>query len=289
MPWTETPDGARIHYSQWGDPSRETVLFLHGLGTDNLGWIRQRRAFGRRYHCVAVDNRGSGRSDKPPGPYDLVTLTADAIAVLDDVDVAEAHVVGASMGGILAQVMGVVHADRVGSLTLACTACTRHRWREELLLEWVELIERKGMRAFAVKHLQWIFGPRSMRRLWPVAELLGPMLLRSPEHAFLAQLGALLTADDTTAASDLAHITAPTLVITGSQDLLTPIADAEEIAARIPGAELVIIRGAAHAFMLENADPFNRVVLDFLHRLGSEQRGAAADADVIPLRPDLAG
>ncbi len=75
MSWTMAQDGARIHYSEWGEPDGEVVLFLHGLGTDNLGWIRQRRAFGHRYRCIAVDNRGSGRSDKPEGPYTLAMLT----------------------------------------------------------------------------------------------------------------------------------------------------------------------------------------------------------------------
>lgn len=283
MPWTTTEDGTGIHSSEWGDEDGETVLFLHGLGTDNLGWIRQRRTFGERYHCVAVDNRGSGRSDKPPGPYDLGTLTGDAMAVLDDLDIERVHVVGASMGGIVAQIMAVTHPERVISLTLACTACTRHHWREEMFEEWVELIEQDGMREFAVRNLDWIFGPRSLRRLWPVAKLLGPMLLRAPEHAFLAQLGALLSIDDESAAEDLAHVTAPTLVVTGSQDLLTPIADAEELAARIPGSELVIIRGAAHGFMLENAGPFNVVVREFI------DRHAGATADVIPLRTGTTG
>jgi 3-oxoadipate enol-lactonase len=108
------------------------------------------------------------------------------------------------------------------------------------------------------------------------------MLLRAPEHAFLAQLGALLSVDDADATSELAAISAPTLVVNGSQDLLTPVADAEEIAARIPGAELVVIRGAAHGFMLEAAGSFNQVVLDFVGR-HVESRSLAA---VIPLRAD---
>jgi 3-oxoadipate enol-lactonase len=282
MAFAPADDGCRIHYSEWGNPEGEAVLLLHGLGTDNLGWIRQRRAFGHDYRCIAIDNRGSGRSDKPEGAYQLTTLSTDAIAVLDHVGVERAHVVGASMGGILAQILAVSHPDRIISLTLACTACTRHRWREEMLEEWVDLIGREGMREFAVRNLEWIFGPRSLRRLWPVAKLLGPMLLRSPEHAFLAQLGALLSVNDEGATEELAGVTAPTLVVTGSQDLLTPVADAEEIAARIPGAELVIIRGAAHGFMLEAAGPFNQVVLDFVKR----HPDAAPMADVIPIRAD---
>ena len=283
MPWTAAEDGARIHWSEWGDPEGEVILFLHGLGTDNLGWVRQRGAFGEDFRCLAIDNRGSGRSDKPDGPYSLEMLTRDAMAVLDDAGAIEAHVVGASMGGVIAQIMAVTHPERVTSLTLACTACTRHKWREEMLAEWVEMIEDQGMRRFAVHNLDWIFGPRSLRRLWPVAMLLGPLLLRAPEHAFLAQLGALLEIDDHSAAEDLGHIGVPTLVVTGSQDKLTPVADAEEIAARIPGSELVIIRGAAHGFMLENAGPFNEVVLEFVIR-NSVRVDDGPMAEVIPIR-----
>ncbi len=265
MGWITSNDLTRIHYVEWGNPRGEPVLFLHGLGTDNVGWLMQRFAFGRKYRCIAVDNRGSGRSDKPIGPYDLQQLALDAMLVLDDLGIESAHVIGASMGGAIAQIVAVMHAKRVRSLTLACTACTLHTWREELFDGWIELIHEKGMREFAVHNLEWIFGPRSFRRLYPVAIAAGPFLLRAPEHGFLGQVQAL-RAVDANIADELCNITVPTLVISGSQDILTPVADAEEIAYRIPGSELVIIRGAAHGFMIEQARSFNSVVRDFIDR-----------------------
>ena len=95
-------------------------------------------AFGRRYRCFALDNRGTGRSDKPPGPYSLDQMALDAIAVLDAEGVDRAHVIGASMGGVIAQIIGVLHPDRTRSLVLACTACRHHPWRRELLQEWAD-------------------------------------------------------------------------------------------------------------------------------------------------------
>jgi len=283
MGWVTSNDLARIHFVEWGDPRGEPILFVHGLGTDNIGWAMQRRAFGSDYRCIAVDNRGSGRSDKPEGPYDLEQLAFDAISVLDKLGIDSAHVIGASMGGALAQIIAVRHPDRVRSLTLACTACSLRRWREELFDGWIQLIQEKGMREFAVHNLEWIFGPRSFRRLYPVAVALGPFLLRAPEHGFLGQVQALRDVDPEIAEL-LSTVTAPTLVITGSQDILTPVSDAEEIADRIAHSELVIIRGAAHGFMVEQAGLFNRVVKDFIDRqslsASAERRRGSID-DVI--------
>ena len=264
MPAVTTSDGIRIHWTEWGNPHGEPVLFVHGLGADNLGWIGQRRAFGD-YRCIALDNRGSGRSEKPKGPYELTRLALDAVEVLDAADVGRAHVIGASMGGAICQIIATFHADRVRTVTLACTACQLQPWREELFDGWINLIEKQGMRAFATENLEWIFGPRSLRRLWPIAYAVGPLLLRAPKHGFLAQIQALRNVD-AGLADELGEVSAPTLVLTGSQDMLTPVADAEEIASRIPGSELVVIRGAAHGFMVESAGVFNRVVLDFIQR-----------------------
>jgi len=291
MGWVTADDLARIHFVEWGNPKGEPILFVHGLGTDNLGWVMQRRAFGSDYRCIAVDNRGSGRSDKPEGPYDLEQLAFDALSVLDKLGIDSAHVIGASMGGALAQIIAVRHPDRVRSLTLACTACSLRRWREELFEGWIQIIREKGMREFAVHNLEWIFGPRSFRRLFPVAVVLGPYLLRAPEHGFLGQVEAL-RAVDPEIAELLSTVTAPTLVITGSQDILTPVSDAEDIAGRIGHSELVIVRGAAHGFMIEQAGLFNRVVKDFVDRqrlsASAERRRGSID-DVVGGGSERAG
>ncbi|HEY5172956.1 MAG TPA: alpha/beta fold hydrolase, partial [Acidimicrobiia bacterium] len=123
MSATVTDDGTQIAYSAWGRREGSPVLMIQGLGMDHRGWALQRGAFGRHHRCLAPDNRGTGQSDAPPGPYDLARIAEDAIAVMDAEGVERAHVVGASMGGVIAQILGVMHPDRVRSLTLACTAC----------------------------------------------------------------------------------------------------------------------------------------------------------------------
>jgi 3-oxoadipate enol-lactonase len=266
MAFATASDGTRLHYEVFGPRHGEPLLLIQGLGADSRGWLRQRRALGGRFRCVVFDNRGAGRSDHPPGPYDLEVMADDALAVLDAAGVARAHVMGASMGGILAQVIAVRHPERIRSLVLACTACRHHEWRRELLAEWAEVAEADGMGPFARQAVRWLIGPRSLRRFWPAVGLVGPLAMTGSPDAFVAQVRAIL-AMDATLRAELSSIAVPVLVLVGSQDILTPMGDSEELAEEIPGAELVVIRGAAHGFMLEHGAAFNRTVVEFLDRV----------------------
>jgi 3-oxoadipate enol-lactonase len=273
MPFALAADGTRLHYEVFGRRGGEPVLLVQGLGADSRGWIRQRRALAARYRCIAFDNRGVGRSEAPPGPYDLEVMAADATAVLDAAGQPDAHVVGVSMGGVLAQILGVRHPERVRSLVLACTGCRQLAWRRELLEEWAEIAEHRGMRVLVDRAARWLVGPRSRVRFRPIVTTLGPLAFNVAPAAFVAQVEAILDLDDQVR-FELAAVEVPTLVLVGSQDILTPVGDSEEIASLVPGAELVVVRGGAHGFMLEQAGAFNRVVVDFLDRVTDAARAA---------------
>ena len=109
MGYARAGDGARIHYEAFGRRGAPAVLMIQGLGADKHGWDMQRFMLARSYRVIAFDNRGAGRSDKPFGVYSLEQMADDAVAVLDHVDVDAAHVVGASMGGAISQLMAVRH------------------------------------------------------------------------------------------------------------------------------------------------------------------------------------
>lgn len=268
-------DGTTIHYRVAGRRDGPPLLALQGLGADHRGWIAQRRALGATHRLLLVDNRGVGRSDSPDGPYDLEVMAADAVAVLDAEGIGSAHVIGASMGGVLAQILGTRHPERVRSLTLACTACRHHDWRRELLAEWREVATTRGMGALAPAAARWLVGPRTLRRLRSALDLVAPLALNVPAASFASQVDAILALSDEVR-FELAGVRVPTLVLTGTQDLLTPFGDAEEIAELVPGAELAALRGAAHGFMVEQAGSFNRTVVDFLGRVGADPRLAAS-------------
>lgn len=271
MPTVEVADGTRISYALAGRRDGEPLLMVHGLGADTRGWIMQKRALGNRFRLVMVDNRGVGRSGRPDGPYDLEVMANDAIAALDHAGYGSAHVIGASMGGIISQVIGVRHPERVRSLTLACTACRHFSWRKELLGQWADQAQAFGMREFVRRNLKWMVGPRSLQRTWPAMAVLGPLAFNVPVASFVAQIQAILAIEDTLRA-ELAEVTAPTLVLCGSQDVLTTQGDSEEIASLIPGAELAVVRGGAHLFMVEQAGAFNRTVGDFLDKVTDPAR-----------------
>ena len=264
MPFATARDGTRLRYETFGDRRAEPLLLIQGLGADARGWLLQRWAL-RRYRCIAFDNRGVGGSDRPEGPYDLTVMAEDAVAVLDAAGVGAAHVMGASMGGVIAQLLAVWHPERVRSLVLACTACHHHQWRRDLLEDWARTARERGMGPLAARSLRWLVGPRSRRRLQFPAQVLGSLVFATTPDAFASQVAAILAADDRLR-GELIGLDVPTLVVVGSQDILTPVADAEELAELILGAELAVVPRAGHGVMAEQPRAFNRAVLEFLGR-----------------------
>jgi 3-oxoadipate enol-lactonase len=265
MPFVHATDGTRIHYEVTGKSGATPVLMIQGLGASKNAWNLQRIAMATRFRIISFDNRGAGRSDKPTEPFTLEQMADDALAVFDAAGIETAHVVGASMGGVIGQIVTVKYPQRVRSLTLVCTACRNHPWRQELLQSWAKTAEEKGMIEVGKEAAQWVMSPRSFRRLVPAFTWMGPLAALRPRHSFVSQIDAILnTREDLV--DQLSTITAPTMVIVGNQDILTPRGDSEEIAERIPNAELVVISGAAHGLMMEHSSTFNKILIEFLQR-----------------------
>jgi pimeloyl-ACP methyl ester carboxylesterase len=279
MPYATAADGTRLHYHLTGRPGTPPMLLIQGLGADKHLWDLQRFGLGWSFRAVALDNRGAGRSDKPHGPYSLAQMADDAVAVLDHAGIDTAHVVGASMGGAIAQILALGHPERVRSLTLVCTACRHHPWRRELLTSWATTADERGMGTMTRDAARWVIGPRSFRRLMPAIGWLGPLAFGGPRQGFTAQVEAILAAEDGLA-DELSAIDVPTLVVVGNQDILTPRGDSEELAELIPTAELVVISGAAHGLMVEHASTFNRILKDFLERAERSYQGRMGERPV---------
>jgi len=262
MPAVHAADGTRIHYDTFGRADGEPLLLLMGLAIDRWGWIRQRAHFAKHFRCISIDNRGVGFSGKPTGPYDMFTMTEDAVAVLDAEGVDSAHVIGYSLGGVLAQALSVLHAERVRSLVLASSACRVQDWRREVLGDWIELVETKGVAAFARENLRWVAAARHLRWASLIAPALAPLFVRAPKRGITGQIQAIVNINGRIH-EEIRAITADTLVIVGSQDILTPVADSEEIAYRIPSARLQVVSGAAHGMIVTDARVFNRTLQQF--------------------------
>jgi pimeloyl-ACP methyl ester carboxylesterase len=266
-----TRDGVRLYYERHGDDG-DPLLLVMGLGSPLELWEFQTPVLARSHRVCVYDNRGVGRSDKPAGPYDVRTLAADAIAVLDACDFGRAHVVGLSMGGMIAQELAIRYPDRVGALVLAGTwAKPDDQVRATAATSGFDAAALDPKQLFKLM-MGLVLSPEfvARERDW-LAATRHRMLANVSVEGFMAQLAAAMAHDAT---AELGRIAAPTLVLKPARDMLIPPRASDELARLIPGAQLLTFDHAAHGFNVEQPDKFNRAVIDFVarHPLDTEAR-----------------
>jgi pimeloyl-ACP methyl ester carboxylesterase len=257
---TTTRDGVRLHYERHGD-SGDPLLLVMGLGGPLEFWEFQTPVLSRTHRVAVYDNRGVGRSDKPAGPYDVRTLAEDAVAVMDACGFGRAHVLGLSMGGMIAQELAIRHSDRVGALVLAATyakpddnvrATAQTTGFDPKSIEPKQLFKlMMGLiltPEFVARERDWLRATRDR------------VLANLSVEGFLAQMAATMSHDAT---AELGGITAPTLIMKPAADALIPPRASDELLRLIPGATLQTFEHASHGFNVEQADKFNRAALDF--------------------------
>ena len=262
MPHTAAP-GFRMYYEEHGEGF--PLLLINGLGSDHLEWLHQIPAFEARFRVVVFDNRGTGKTDVPPGPYTTAQMADDAASLLRALGITRAHVLGVSLGGMIAQEVALRHPDLTDGLVLGCSG------------PGGELSVRPSPEAMAVFSLAKGENPEAeLRRMLPFlytdacirerpGEIEGFIRRRldhpTPPEGYLAQLSAAVTHD---ASSRLEKVRARTLVIAGDADRLVNWENSVRLAGRIPGAKLVVLPGAPHRLFAETAEAFNMEVLSFL-------------------------
>jgi len=243
-----------INYEVEGEGVPLVMIMRFGSGME--GWHYQAPFFARHFRVITFENRGVGRSDKPGGPYTTRMMADDAIHLMDHLGIEKAHIMGASMGGMIAQELAINHPERVNKLVLACTYA-RPLLRDT---DGARLTGTPSERMNAVIGLA--FNKPLYRVVLGAFARLRGVPEGSPEATGIeGQSAAVVTHD---ALDRLGSITAPTLVIVGTGDRLIDPHASEVIASRIPDAKLVKIEGGSHTFMVENRGEFNREVLNFL-------------------------
>ncbi len=262
MPYTDAP-GFRMYYEEHG--SGFPLLLINGLGSDHLEWLHQLPAFASHDRVVVFDNRGTGKTDVPPGPYTTAQMADDAASLLRVLGIPRAHVLGVSLGGMIAQEVALRHPDLVEGLVLGCTGpggeLSVHPSPEAM----AAFAQAKGedREAELRRMLPFLYTDACIRER--PEEIEGFVRRRidhpAPPEGYLAQLSAAVAHD---ASSRLEKVRARTLVITGDADRLVNRENSLRLAGRIPGAKLVVLPGAPHRLFAETADAFNREVLSFL-------------------------
>lgn len=257
-------DDVRLHYevAGRGDP----LLMVMGLGGSSAGWAPELvTELARSFRTIIYDNRGTGQSDKPDVPYSLEMFAADAIAILDDLNISRTHLFGVSMGGMIAQEIALRYGLRLQTLTLGCTTCGGKN-AVPPPPESVKLLTapRDGLSDEEVIRRGWplAYTTEYIKNHRAVLEASIPRLLvnATPTFIFKRHLDAtykLKTYDR------LPQISIPALVITGAKDVLIPARNSEILAERIPGAKLHVVPSAGHAFFNEAREEFLKEFVPF--------------------------
>src|SRR5919112_801562 len=263
---TVQANGQDLYYELHGEGP--PLLLVMGIGYDSSLWtLAQVPVLSTQFQVILVDNRDAGRSSKAIQPYRMADMADDLAGLLDALGIQRSHLLGLSMGGMIAQEFALRHRDRLDRLVLAGTGAAPARSAVDpiQIWSWVKANDPTG-EVFGGQQFVSLFSTAFLRNPEAVrdtAELLaGNPYPMSPE-AYGRQADAYRQFD---ALDRLAAITAPTLVVVGEQDLLTPPWIAGEVAETIPGARFEVIRGdgSSHLVPIECPDEFNRLVLKFL-------------------------
>ena len=264
MAYTTASDGARIHYETHG--SGDPVLLIMGLGSNAYGWYRTIPWLSERYEVIAFDNRGTGRSDVPDGAYSIAQMAADAAAVLDAAGRETAHVVGASLGGMIAQRFALAHARRARSLILVCTTPGGPHAVPPAGEVTAGLLQGGEDPSTVYRRNAWFLYGEETRTKYPERieeDLEYRSKIPTQPAGYFGQLQAAMGHDTW---EELPSIALPTLVVHGDADLLIPTGNARILHERIPGAELLLVRGAGHMLQTDGGEVVRESILDFLDR-----------------------
>ena len=264
-------NGIRLHYEMAG--SGDAILFIAGLSMPGAMWAPQVKALSPSFRVITFDNRGVGETDLPPEPvYTMAQLADDAAALLRELKIARAHVVGLSMGGTVAQELALRHREVVRSLTLVSTWANADPRFLQIVESWVSLASRVPIEE-RYRHVffPWIFGPTFFERKDNVeAAFRGALAYPHQTKAEAIERQARgVYAWNGTRVSRLGTIKVPTLVVVGKDDIVTPPDFARALAKLIRRSRLTLMPGG-HWLILEQADAFNRALIRFLKGVRSK-------------------
>lgn len=245
-----------MFYRDRGPATAPAVIFANSLGTDSRMWDALcDRLPGLR--CIQFDKRGHGLSATPVPPWQIEDLAADVLALIDQLGLARATIVGCSVGGMIAQALALAAPDRVAGLVLSNSAAqmgNAETWQAR-----ITALQQGGMAAIAEAILQRWFAPDFL-----ASDQVHPwrrMLLAADLGGYIGTCGVLAAAD---LRATVGAIGCPVLMIAGSADLAAPVALVEGTAALIPGARVVVLPGSGHIPAIDSPAAMADLITDFL-------------------------
>lgn len=256
--------GISINYELTGSLNSPVVVMSHPLGGSLEIWDPQIAALSNHFRVLRYDTRGHGGTSSPRGPYSMDTLVADALSLLNDLELDKVHWVGLSMGGLIGQGLAIANPERLLSMSLCNTVS---HVRKEARKMW-KVRYRPGQQ-FELRHVVdhamklWLTGEYRSTHTKEFEDI-RRRFLSTPVHGYTACMSAIMNSDFT---HQLAGIQIPTLIVGSDQDLATPIEESEIIHTEIPNSNFEVVTGAAHLSNVEQPERFNKILLSFLKSL----------------------
>jgi pimeloyl-ACP methyl ester carboxylesterase len=254
-------NGVELYYEITG--AGPYLVLIAGLGVATWIWEKQTPAFARHFTTVVFDNRGVGKSEKPAGPYSISMMADDLASLLDSLKIPQAHVLGISMGGFIAQDFALRYPQKVKRLILVATSAGGPDHvpmaPDVLALMFANQGEPRDLTR---RKLALAYSDSFMQKTAEVEHLIDLRLADpQPAPAYMAQAmaGAAFNLSD-----QVQGIQSPCLILAATGDRLVPVANAHNLAKKISKNQLKIYEGYGHQFFVENAEPFNREVIAFL-------------------------
>lgn len=260
-----TVKACTIYYESHGEG--EPLLLIRGLGSSADHWYAQVPELSRHFRVITFDNRGIGRSGDPGGAFTVADMAADTAGLLDALEIDSAHILGLSMGGMIAQELALHYPQRVKGLILVVTHCGgEHQIKagDEVMATLQRLAVDDSLEA-RTEAATVFFAPQTLSERTDVVQEYAAVSMKHPADTEILQrqMSAVQTHD---AFERLDRIKAPTLVLTGADDVLIPPENSKILAERIPGAECRIIDGGGHQILIEQPEKCNRAIIDFLKK-----------------------
>ena len=263
-------NNADLYYEIQGDG--EPLILIPGLGTGAWLWFKQVPAFAGSFRTIIFDPHGVERSDKTNEAFTIRTLAETVADLLDRLGIERAHILGASLGGFVAQEFVLLFPQKTMSLVLCCTSAggARHVPPPASVLEAYASNFHLSRNQRIRENLLLSFGPRYVAEHAEEVEQVLEMRLANfvPENVYMNQVRAGQAFD---LDAQISRIEALTLIITGDADTIVPVENSYHLAAAIPRAQLIIVPGGSHMFFIEQATRFNSAVTVFLNHVHSSQ------------------
>ncbi len=254
-------NGIDLAYRFDGD-GPETLVLVNGLADAKESWQLQLPALAERYRVLSYDNRGVGESPTPPGPYTTAQMAADLAGLVDGLRLERFHLLGASMGGMIAQEYAIAHADRLLSASFCCTYSYPGPFCLRMFSCWRDLVPHLGV-GFTQREVSlWAFTTDFFEQREDELREIEALMAENPQppDGYLAQLHSIETHD---ARGRLRAVTCPAMTLVGEGDILIYPKLSRRLHDELPDSTWVEVPGG-HACIWEFPDAFNRAVLDFL-------------------------